>query len=149
MDEFSKKRFNLSEVWQPIELVPGLKGNYDIIGVYDEISGFRVLLIHDTTEKQVELFFSESVWAYRSTDSSFRYNILHDLESQHGSDFYQQHAFFKVDQSAYKQWLVDESDVLDSVEELSDLKHIVIKGINSILDLIVGDDEAPKVRFLD
>lgn len=135
-----------NESWSRWDLAPGIAGNYGIQGVHDDLDGFKILLLHDNTNQKVELFFPDSVWAYRSTTDSFRYDLFGKLFIKYDKDFYQEHAFFKVEQSIYLQWIVDESGGI--LNDYKDFQHLVIKGINSMLDIVVSKGETPKVKFL-
>lgn len=127
--------------WEPIK--SGLIDNYYIDHVDDGMDGFKVLLMQENTGQYLELYFIESVWAYRSTEIGMRSDLFYWLSKEYGDDFYDKWAFFRVEQSSYIKWISNEcSSTIAGIN----LIHFVIKGLDSVLDIIAS--EYPEIRFI-
>ena len=134
----------MTEQWARWEPISGLAEKYDIVTVSEEIEGFRVVLFdeQDSTKKAI-ISFEQAVSAYRSTDESFRYKLIRDLDERYGSDFYGKWTFFKLTNSLYLEWLLDQSE---GVFDPKSYIHFSIITSDSILDIVASYE--PKVELI-
>ena len=110
-----------------------LSGNYDVAKIEDNIDHLKIFLTN--TNQKIEILFDGPVWAYRSTDESFRLNLIHQLTQKYSKDFYVGWSFFKVNRSSYLKWVT--AEVYDTITE-DEMNHFVIMGTDLIVDVVIS-----------
>ena len=123
--------------WKPDIPNLDLNGNYYIEAIDDNCNFFRVALEQEDTKKKIEIIFPNLILASRHVDESLRSLLFTELSEKYGDEFYAQWAFFKVENSDLLQWLVDDSGGLS--KEYKPI-HFVIKGVETVLDIIATYD---------
>ena len=127
--------------WQPNTAV--LDGNYHITKVDDNNKNFKIMLQHEHTMQQVEIIFADLVLASRHVDEGLRFILFSELSTKYGDDFYAQWAFFKVTNSEFLEWL---SVYSGTVSDQLNLTHFVIKGTDSLLDIVASYEPEIKIQ---
>lgn len=134
----NKKPANFTEAWSRwTPPIIGKDGDYDIIKIEDNIENLKIFLRHMKINREIEICFDGGVLAYRTTDESFRINLIHELTQKYGKSFYVDWSFFKVEESNYLKWLVDEA--FRTVSE-SKVNHFSIMGPDLIVDILAFDE---------
>ena len=126
----------MKEKW--IKWIPiiNLNKKYNIKLITDNIDSFEIVLSASNV-KDIKVEFNNSIDAYRCTEEGLTLNLLNRLEKQYGKEFYTQWSFFKVENSEYIKWLVNDYGGFDNeYAELIGLKHYVFIDDNNILDVI-------------
>lgn len=91
--------------------------------------------------KKVKIVFKYSVHAYRSTDESFRQKTIFELSNKYGEKFIAEWSLFKVRNSEYIQWLLEQSyEIIES----ESLIHFVFVALDSIFEVIAAYE--PKIE---
>jgi hypothetical protein len=133
----------MQEKWIKWEPIKGLQLKYYIDSIVDNLDGFEMILSDcNDRNKRVMVTFENSVEAYRSTDETCRTNTICDLRDMYGLDFYCEWTFFKVENSRYLRWVIEESC---GIREAHYLTHFSFIAGESIVDIIAPYE--PKVQF--
>lgn len=128
--------------WEPIE---ALTKRYEIVSVIDDGTDFSILLVENKNEsKKIRLLFESLVETYRCAPESYRYKLIIELSEKYGGDFYRDKTFFKVENSSYVKWILEESC---GISENRSLIHFAFITDNVILDLLAYKD--PKIEFIN
>ncbi len=122
-----------------------ISGNYLIKSINDDIGKFTITLTSDQGKHNVRVIFHESIDISRGTKLSYRKDALDELIRRYGKKFFSEWPFFKVTNSAFIQWLSNESHEL--VGYTDGLTHFVFLGSNYIVDVIEGYE--PKIEVFD
>ena len=139
-----KKQLNLlEEDWARWEPFTELKPAYDIINIQDDMDYLRILIHSTKCDQQLEVVFDTDS-AYRKTDETFRLNLINQLSEKYGDEFYVKWSFFKIENSNYMKWLSEQSNGYTGDLKL---KHFVIMGIDSIVDIVAYEE--PKFKLLE
>lgn len=143
--EINRKKIKMQEQWMRWEPVKGLSSNYYVDYILDGKDGFKIVLVdYIDDKKKMMIIFDKSVYAYKSTEESFRQQTLDMLAEQYGGKFYQEWAFFKVQNSSYLKWLSKQSyGITDSLPFM----HFSILTVDSFIDIV--DSYEPKIEFID
>lgn len=144
MDKFKLDTcVNFSEDWSRWDpVITGIEDNYYIESIQELNGDLKIRLTKINEDKHMEIFFEGLVCAYRSTYETFRACLINNLAQKYGSDFYEGRSLFKVANSRYAKWAVEESSGTLSENEIT---HFVIMGTESIVDVLAF--EAPSVRI--
>ena len=123
----------MTEQWTRWEPISGLAAKHYIESMFDGIDGFKIVLSGaDDETKRVQIVFKDSVLAYRSTYEGFKVNIFSDLSKRYGTNFYAQWSFFKVNNSNYLQWVLEQAGTTDSLSCM----HFCVFSSEAIVDII-------------
>lgn len=123
--------------WEPIK---DLNTVYEIIDVTSNPTKFTILMedFRDETKK-INIFFKNSVAAYRYTEESYRLNISSLFIQPSGENLYGLWVFFKVNHSTYLSWLKQHFSIFSHTP----YTHFVFVGANAIIDVVTNYD--PKI----
>lgn len=134
----------MKEQWAKWEPIKGLSSKYYIDSISDNIKEFRVILSDTQDEKKkVHVVFENSVDAYRSTDESFRLDMLYSIDKQYGTKFYAEWTFFKVTNSQYLTWISEQSfGITNNLHFI----HFSFLAVDSVLDILTTYE--PKVEIV-
>ena len=134
---------NFGEDWMKWEPISGLAQRYYLDEIVSNSNGFRIILIDSENEKsKVEVFFKDSVWAYRCTDENFSELLQYNLYVKYNDAFYTGWTFFKVKKSYYLDWLSAQSRKTRSVTGLT---HFAIFCEEDFIDIAASYE--PEVTF--
>ena len=105
------------------------------------MDALNIFLTHNAGQHKIQLTYA--AWAHRSTNETIRMGVIEELDKRYGTDFYAHWSFFKVENSSYINWLVDQS-----YGHANDFKiqHFVIIGMHYIVDIAATDE--PTVTIL-
>lgn len=135
----------MSEQWVRWEPIQNLAQRYSIESISDTLDGFKIVLFEENAEQnKLQIFFDNSVDAYRSTYESFRQKIINDLHEKYGQSFYVNWSFFKINNSSYVQWLSEESY---GITDMIGVMHFSIVTKEEIVDIIACYQ--PDVKLLE
>jgi hypothetical protein len=129
--------------WQP---VGGLSNKYNVDLIrYSIANGFQITFSEcQNKEKKIIFTFKMGIDAYRQADENFMNHTIKKLKDLHGSDLYGNWTFFKVTDSLYLQWILEESY---GTTESYPLIHYAFLAGNVILDVASLHD--PIVEFIN
>ncbi len=128
------RRVTVEEIWEKWGNGYGINSKYYVESLIDNIEGFQIVLSEANNEyKKVEILFEDSVYAYRSTDESFRQSTINKLDELYGIDFYKNNTLFIVTNSKYIRWLSKQSF---GIVDLEEVKHYSILAVDSLVDVI-------------
>jgi hypothetical protein len=133
------------KVWEPLS---GLIDRYNVdFTEYTINSTFKILLGEAYSYgKKISVTFKDGIYAHRDTERGLRMGHS-PIEMSNDNDELESNgewAFFKVNNSLYIKWLLEESGTkVDS----SPLLHFLFACENSILDVVATHE--PIVEFLD
>lgn len=143
MNAGKKQLDSLEEVWIRWEPDASLKLAYDIISVQDNMDTLKIVIGGRKTDQELEVIF-DSTWAYRTTDETLRLNLSTQLSQKYGTEFYANWSFFKIENSNYMKWLLEQSG---GYAEEFNLKHFVIMGSDFIVDIAAAEE--PKFKIIN
>lgn len=124
----------MTEQWSRWEPIEGLSSKYSIESISNTIDGFELLLADsDDEKKMIRIIFENSVYAYKSTNETFRCKLIYDLDEQYGTNFYGNWTFFKVNNSSYIKSMSEESC---GISDSQPLIHFSILASDSVVDII-------------
>jgi hypothetical protein len=141
-----KKRKVMEEYCENWEPLSGLISKYNIdFTEYTINSTFKILLGEAYSQgRNVSVIFKDGIYAHRDTDESFRLSPIQMLRDCGEIKSRIRWTFFKVKNSLYIKWLLEESN---SAADSSQLMHFLFAGENSILDVVATYE--PIVEFVD
>jgi hypothetical protein len=132
--EVINDRKKMLEQWKRWYPVGDLAAKYYVDSISDTIEGFTILLLDaNNKNKRLQILFEDSIYAYRSTDETFRHSLIVDLSDRYGADFYGKWTFFKVTNSLYIKWLSEQSC---GISDTRNLIHFSLIAADSIVDVI-------------
>jgi|UPI0007C5D92F hypothetical protein len=118
------------ERWVPTNGLPSRLYNDTFIDNKESI----VLEFSDEKDKKkIIVKFEEGVLSYRNTDEGSLLRKLNYLDQQYGTDFYSEWTLFKVINSEYINWFLDESS---GIYEPNQLKHYVFLTPNDVIEIL-------------
>ena len=124
------------EIWTHWQVSPKLSGKYSIDFIQDDDHQLALhLSLGKHKNPKVHVYFKNAIYAFRKTDEGFMYKTIIQLEQNYGASFYTKNTFFKIENSAYLQWLTEQSHGL---AELLNFSHFCFLGENSIVDVIAS-----------
>jgi len=129
------------EVWTPID------GMIETSGYILEQIGFvedDLQVIMRGKKDKLRFVFDGIPWSYRITNESHRVRTFGKLFDVHGEGFLADWSFYKVIDSNYAKWVLEESSGFYDDENL---KHFVFMGLEWFVDVI--DIAEPKVEFIE
>lgn len=134
MNELIMDKQNFNENWFQWLPVANLARKYYLDEIYDGSNGCRIRLVEvGNVRAGVNIFFKNSVWAYRSTDEGFRLLLEADLHAKYGGAFYAQWTFFKVQNSSYLDWIFTQSR---ETCDIGKLMHFSLLCMDDFVDII-------------
>jgi hypothetical protein len=134
----------MTEQWIKWEPIKDLQGSYYLESIADGKEEFIIYLMNKENKyKKIKVSFGDSVDSYRSTYESFRQKDIHDIQEKYGVDFCVEWTFFKVENSAYLQWLSEQSY---SITQSLPLHHFVFITLNFFVDVIATCE--PKIELI-
>jgi len=135
----------MQEEWTRWKPIPGLAADYYIESVIDTIDKFEIKLSSSQEGvKGLLITFEGSIHAYRNTEERYRLLTFKELSEKYDVDFYANWTLFKIINSSYLQWLLEQSH---GISECFKLQHFCIFTSDFILD--IADPSEPTVKFVD
>lgn len=127
--------------WFPIK--DQSKGNFYIDKIEDVEDGLKIFVTADNDSFKLAFIFKGNSWSYRSTNESHRVLTISKLSEEYGVDFYKDWGFFKIENSRYAKWVIEESGgFYDDFEP----NHFVFKGLEWIVDVV--DEYEPEIETI-
>lgn len=118
------------ERWIPINVLPSTLYNDTFI---DTKAG-TILEFSDQEEKQkIVITFGDGVLSFRNTDEGSLLKKLSYLDNQYGTDFYSEWTLFKVKNSEYISWFLEESS---GIYEPNQVVHYVFLTPNDVIEIL-------------
>ncbi|MHC8514730.1 hypothetical protein [Sporosarcina sp. ITBMC105] len=118
------------ERWTPINGVPSKLYNDTFIDSKEGI----ILEFSDKKDKnKFVVKFEDGVLSYRNTDEGSLLKKLNYLDQQYGTDFYSEWTLFKVTNSEYINWFLDECS---GIYEQNQVEHYVFFTPNDIIEIL-------------
>ncbi len=134
----------MTEQWIKWEPIKGLSTRYYTDSISKFPKGLKIILSEENDRsKKVNIIFENSICAYRSTNESFTLQILDTLGEKYGKNFYAHWTFFKIINSSYIQWILQESH---HVTNTMPLTHFAIFTLDSLIDIVATYE--PKIELI-
>ncbi|PLR81430.1 hypothetical protein CVD25_20300 [Bacillus canaveralius] len=118
------------ERWIPINGVPSKLYNDTFI---DSKEGIILEFSDEKNKKKFVVKFEDGVLSYRNTDEGSLLKKLNYLDQQYGTDFYSEWTLFKVTNSEYINWFLDECS---GIYEPNQVEHYVFFTPNDIIEIL-------------
>ncbi|MER2172572.1 MAG: hypothetical protein ABS938_18300 [Psychrobacillus psychrodurans] len=118
------------EKWIPINGLPSKLYNDTLI---DNKEGIILDFSDEKNKNKTVVNFEEGVLSYRNTDEGSLLKKLDYLEKQYGTDFYANWTFFKIKNSEYINWFLEESS---GIYELNQIEHYVFLTPNDVIEIL-------------
>lgn len=126
--------------WEPAE---GLSNKYYIDSISDTMEELEIIL-SDANDRRIRVMFENSVDSYKSTDETYKLQLICDLDEQYGTDFYSNWIFFKITNSSYIQDTLNGSGVIFNSQEFI---HFCIFTSDVAIDILATYE--PKVELIE
>lgn len=123
------------EKWIRWEIKEALNESYYLDDLSWPDTGFKIKFRAESDKQKIEIFFDESIDAFRYTNESFYFKLFGDLSDKYGSGFYKDWSFFKVENSEYLEWLSTKSRGWS--DEFS-FTHFCILGGDEVVDIVTN-----------
>ncbi len=131
------------EKWIRWDLKEALSEKYYLDDLSWPDTGLIIKLRAASNEQIIEIYFNESIDAFRYTNESFCFKIFGDLSKKYGTDFYKNWSFFKVQNSEYLQWLSNNSHGWS--DDFS-FTHFCILGGDEMIDIVTNYE--PEIKII-
>lgn len=132
------KQKPLDEKWTQWKPMEGLSPKYFVDSIVDNLKEFSILLSDENDKKKhVKMTFETVILSHRHTDESQRIKTIHYLDEKYGGSFYSKWTFFKVENSKYVSWIVEETSGFGIPEPII---HYALIDSNSIVDIVTHGD---------
>ncbi|HHY71641.1 MAG TPA: hypothetical protein GX497_00130 [Bacillus bacterium] len=118
------------ERWIPINGLPSKLYNDTFI---DNKEGIILEFSDEKDKSKIVVKFEEGVLSYRNTDEGSLLKKLNYLDQQYGTDFYSEWTLFKVKNSEYIKWFLEESS---GIYEPNQLEHYVFLTPNDVIEIL-------------
>ncbi|MCG3089818.1 hypothetical protein [Sporosarcina cyprini] len=118
------------ERWIPIFGLPPRLFNDSFL---DSKEGIILEFSDENNQKKVEFKFEDGVLAYRNIDEGSLLKRLNYLDQHYGVDFYSEWTLFKVTNSEFMNWFLDESS---GIYEPNQLIHYVFFTPNDVIEIL-------------
>ncbi|KXG10247.1 hypothetical protein AT864_00838 [Anoxybacillus sp. P3H1B] len=118
------------ERWIPINGLPSKLHNDTFV---DNKEGIILEFSDEKDKKKIVVKFEEGVLSYRNTDEGSLLKKLNYLDQQYGTDFYSNWTLFKVKNSEYIKWFLEESS---GIYEPNQLEHYVFLTPNDVIEIL-------------
>lgn len=96
-------------------------------------SSSRFVIFLSNGNNSVQVTFDSALISYRCTPAQYRAKLIQELEKQHETHFHDW-AFFKVKNSSYLKWLLDQSYEIINVNSF----HFSFVGRNLIVEVVAN-----------
>lgn len=117
------------EVWEPVE---GISKEYYFVSLINSSDAIELLLKHADDEKTILIVF-ERVICYRYIDEGRRYRTISELVKHSDSAIYSQNRFFKILNSEYLTFIVQQASRAFSA---NDGMHYAFFDSEGFIDII-------------
>lgn len=126
--------------WTPT-IIP--EGKYELISLHQDWDGLK--LIFDDEIHRVVVMYTEGFLAVRSCDEGDRWKTVDAVLAENGGEFFKKKLFFKVYNSEYKKWYIDESFAVRNDNEFEHHSYVTANDIVDILALCDPKVEVTKI----
>ena len=139
MDRKVEKTFKeKKEEWTQWRSIKNLSPNIYIESISDNVNEFTILYSGATSKEIIKISLDHSPISYRTADESYRLRTMCYPKFSLSKG-----RFFKIKNSIYISWLLEESYEIDNN---LNLMHFAIFGTDIIVDII--DTFEPKIEIL-
>jgi hypothetical protein len=122
--------------WNPIG---GLAKKYYLDSILYKERELIILLAEEKNERnKVQVIFNNSIKSYKHTEETSTLKTISDIDEKYGGDFYAYWTFFKIQNSDYLKWILEQS--LETSYDKLALFHFSFITPISILDVISKSD---------
>ncbi len=127
--------------WEPVEKI---SGRYYIDAlILSEKHDLIIKLSNENDTHKIKITFPNPVGSYKYTNESFCFKIFGDLSDKYGVQFYSNWSFFKITNSQYLQWLLEQSGTISNV---CLLQHFCMVGGDEVIDVVTQSE--PEVTII-
>lgn len=126
-------------IWTPVHIH---KSQYELISLQQDWNGVKI--IFDDEKIQIEVTYGEELLAFRSCDEGDRWKTIDNVLYENGKNFFRGQLFFKVENSEFKNWYMQEN--FDIIKEMEFEHHVFITA-NNIIDVLSLKE--PKIKVLN
>lgn len=124
--------------WIPENNIPD--GEYELISLQQNWD--NVKLVFDDEKYNVEVIYNEEILAFRSCDEGDRWNTIDKVLGDYGKEFLKGWLFYKVENSDFKKWFVNETL---GVRKESEFEHHVFVTANDVVDVLALKEPMVKI----
>lgn len=125
--------------WRPID---GLSEKYRFESITHSLDGFEMIFSEVCDERRRIRVFFYDVDLYRTTREPAMHRLVRELSVRYGDDFCGRWTFFKVENSEYTAWAMEESQ---GIYEAQYFPHYSFITANAVIDIVSNE---PTVEFL-
>ena len=115
-------------IWNPV-ILP--EGKFELISLEQNWSGVK--LVFDNEKNKIEICYKEEFLAFRSCDESDRWKTIDSVLEEKGGHFFKNKLFFKVENSNFKKWFIQEK--FNVINE-NEFEHHAFVAMNDIIDVL-------------
>ncbi len=118
------------ERWLPLNGLPPQLYNESFI---DNKEGVILEFSDESEKRTITVTFDKGVLSYRNTDEGSLIKKLSQLDDQYGVEFYSEWTLFKVRNSSYIDWFLDESS---GVYKQDQIVHYVFLTPDDVIEIL-------------
>ena len=128
------------ERWEPILGIPARLCNDSFL---DHHEGVLLEFSDENHERKVRVWFENGVLSYRNTDEGSLLKTWYQLDEQYRDPFYSRWTMFKVKNSAYLTWFIEQSI---GIYDPREVEHYVFITPNDVIEVL--SEFPPKVQVM-
>lgn len=118
------------ERWIPISGLPSKLYNDTFI---DDKEGITLEFSDEKEKYKVIFTFEDGVLSYRNTDEGSLLKKISYLDQHYDTDFYSEWSLFKIKDSEYMKWFLEECS---GIYEPNELEHYVFLTPNDVIEIL-------------
>lgn len=124
--------------WEPIEEI---KGQFYVDAIINDLEGLKIELSNDN--RKLNLLFKGFIASCRSTEEGYIQKTYYEISRDHDKLFFKNSPLFKVENSKYISWLLEESYEIYH----ENLIHFVILTYNFLIDVVTLEE--PDIKLIE
>lgn len=128
-------------IWMP-DIIP--VGDYELTELCQNRNGLK--LIFDNELIRVKVTYEAEILAFRSCDEGDRWRTIDSVLGINGGDFFKGRLLFKVDNSEFKNWFIQENFAM---REECEFEHHAFITANDVIDVLALHEPQINVVFKD
>ncbi|EIT87460.1 hypothetical protein A374_00130 [Fictibacillus macauensis ZFHKF-1] len=121
------------ELWERWIPIKGLTSRLYNDSFIDNKEGIILEFSDEEDKKKIVFTFEEGVLSYRNTDEGSLLKKLNELEQQYDTEFYSEWTLFKIKNSEYLKWFLEESS---GIYEPDQIEHYVFLTPNDVIEIL-------------
>lgn len=125
----------MSEKWSVWPIVTLPEDVYELMDL--QMDGGGLKLIFESKVLRVKVFYEEGLLIFRCSDEGMRWKTIDNVLAERGRTFFKGKLFFKVENSDFKEWFMQETFFTRDGEKI---EHHAFVTIDDMVDVLAVHD---------